>query len=123
MAEAPTTNYVPLRVRSNYSLLTGAATVEALVARAASLGLPALALTDEANLYGAVRFITAARAAGVHPVLGAILRGTAGADPPGEAVLLVQDREGYANLCRLITQRHLASNFRLAAAKIGRAHV
>ena len=64
-------DYVELHCHSAYSLLDGASTVEALVAQAAQLKMPALALTDHDALYGAVPFVSAARTSGVRPILGA----------------------------------------------------
>ncbi|MHC4506470.1 MAG: PHP domain-containing protein, partial [Planctomycetota bacterium] len=103
--------YSPLRVRSNWSLLSGASPVDALVGKAARSGMPAVALTDECNLYGAVGFFEKARECGVKPVLGCILDG-----PEGEVVLLVRDETGYATLCELISARHLDERFSLASA-------
>src|SRR5438046_1944457 len=62
---------VHLHVHSNYSLLDGGSTVQALVERAKATGMTALALTDHDGLYGAVRFHQAATAAGLRPLLGA----------------------------------------------------
>jgi len=95
-------SYVPLHVHSNYSLCTGTASPEALVDGAQRLGLSELAVTDTANLYGALRFYQCAKERGVKPILGAQL-------PVGEdqAVFLVRDYAGYQNLCQLITQAHL----------------
>jgi len=62
--------YAELHCHSHFSFLDGASAPDDLVARAAELGLAGLAITDHQGLYGAVRFSTAARAAGVHPVIG-----------------------------------------------------
>ncbi len=97
---------VSLRLRSNYSLLSGGSSIDALLALAVSWDLPALALTDENNLYGAVHFSERARDHGIRPILGAILDA-----PDGEAVLLVENHAGYANLCRLLSRRHLDPDF------------
>jgi error-prone DNA polymerase len=95
--------FAHLHVRSGFSFLYGAATPEALAARGAALSMPALALTDRAGVYGAVRFTKAARKAGVRPIIGA--------EVPLEngswLVLLVESAQGYANLCRLLTAAHL----------------
>jgi DNA-directed DNA polymerase III PolC len=104
-------SYVPLRLRSNYSLLTGTAAVDALVDRALRYGLPALALTDVNNLYGAIAFYQRARAAGLKPILGVDI-----AHPSGRATLLARDRNGYAGLCRIVTARQLEGDFDLAQA-------
>ncbi len=63
--------YIELHAHSNHSFLDGASPPEALVERAAALGMPALALTDHQGLYGAVKFRNACRAAGVAPIYGA----------------------------------------------------
>ena len=105
------TALAPLRVRSHGSLLYGTASPETLVERALALGYTTLALTDRDNLYLAVRFYQVARAHGLKPLLGAEL--THG---PHSALLLPLDRRGYANLCRLITLRHLDPAFDLASA-------
>ena len=140
------TPFVHLHVHSNFSFLDGGSRIEELVARAAELGQPALALTDHDGLYGAVRFAKACAKRGVKPIFGAEVRvesllageaagptvaaaagtdgsraarrgraaagGAAGSAPaagdPHHLVLLAETREGYANLCRLLTAAHLA---------------
>jgi error-prone DNA polymerase len=82
-----------------YSLLDGVPAPEALVARAADLEVPALALTDHDALYGAARFVRAAQEAGIKPILGAEMTLGDGS----HLTLLIETAEGYANLCRLIT--------------------
>ncbi|MBI5710852.1 MAG: DNA polymerase III subunit alpha [Candidatus Eisenbacteria bacterium] len=123
------TMFIPLRVRSHGSLLHGTASPDALIARALELGYPALALTDRDNLYLAIAFYRAARAEGLAPILGAELSAPgghahAGADrAPGRAgpgaLLLALDRRGYANLCALLTARHLEPDFDLVRAVAG----
>ncbi len=66
----PAENFVHLHVHSHFSLLDGACTPTALTSRAAELGMPALALTDHGNMYGAVQFVSAAEKAGIKPVVG-----------------------------------------------------
>jgi len=104
--------FVHLHVHSQYSLLDGTATVMALATRAAQLGMGALALTDTANMYGAVAFFKACEGAGVKPILGAELHvqpeGVDHADPARseggyQLIALVEDARGYQNLCRLVT--------------------
>jgi error-prone DNA polymerase len=101
--------FVHLDVRSCFSLKEGAFTPEQLVARAAALGMPAVALTDRDGLYGAARFVAACEQAGIRPILGASVTVRADTPPPGDAsvVLLAEDDTGYANLCRLLTDAHL----------------
>ena len=75
--------------------------------------MPAVALTDRDGLYGAARFVDACAKTGVRPILGATmtLREAGGAMAGGthgrSLVLLAKDAEGYANLCRLITDAHM----------------
>ncbi|TMB45364.1 MAG: PHP domain-containing protein, partial [Deltaproteobacteria bacterium] len=96
---ACTTDYVELRCRSAFSFLAGASLPEDLVERAAVLGYDALALADVRGVYGAPRFFQAARRAGLRALVGAEVP-VAGA---GNLWLLVEERAGYKNLCRLLT--------------------
>jgi len=97
--------YVELRCASAFSFLRGASLPEDLVERAAALDYPALALGDRDGLYGAPRFYRAAKEAGLHPIVGADV----GLRGGGRLYLLVENREGYKNLCRLITAGQLRS--------------
>ncbi len=99
--------YAELRCRSCFSFLAGASHPEELVARAAELGLSALALADRNGLYGVVRAHAEAKRRGLPLVVGAELS-VSGLElgRPVPLVLLAQDREGYANLCRLATLAH-----------------
>lgn len=85
---------LPLEIHSCYSMLAGTAWPRQLVARAVEYGMRTLALTDTDGLYGALPFYTAARDAGVKPILGVRL---------GPCLVLARDREGYAHLCEIIT--------------------
>jgi error-prone DNA polymerase len=91
--------YVELRCRSAFSFLDGASLPEDLIAAAAAAGYDAIALGDRDGVYGAPRFFAAARAQGVRPIVGADITLCGG--PP--ILLLVEDRRGYQNLCRLLT--------------------
>ncbi len=71
---APLSPFVHLHVHSNFSFLDGGSRIEELVARAAELGQPALALTDHDGLYGAVRFAKACAKHGIKPIFGAEVR-------------------------------------------------
>jgi error-prone DNA polymerase len=101
--------YCELHCHTYYSLLDGASSPEALLDRAAALGMPALAITDHDGLYGVVPFWRAARARGVHPVIGAEVTLAHGS----HLTLLAETQAGYANLSRLISAGQLAP----AAAK------
>src|SRR5262245_59434967 len=104
MSEAP--DFVHLRTRTHYSLLSAPFEVADLVATAAADGQRALALTDNGNLFGAIEFFKACKGSAIKPILGQTTfvagrtrRQPAGADnPTHEVVLLAQDAEGFANL-------------------------
>src|SRR5437667_12271627 len=91
--------YAELHCHSYFSLLDAASSPESLVTRAKELNLSALALTDHDSLAGAVRFWTAAQAAGIPPLVGAEVT-LAGGE---HLTLLAENQTGYANLCRLLT--------------------
>ncbi|HEX9244093.1 MAG TPA: error-prone DNA polymerase [Anaeromyxobacter sp.] len=96
--------YAELRCRSCFSFLSGASHPEELVARAAELGLSALALADVNGLYGIVRAHAEAKRRALPLVVGVELAVTGlELGRPAPLVLLAQDREGYAGLCRLVT--------------------
>jgi error-prone DNA polymerase len=92
-------DYVELRCRSAFSFLRGASLPEDLIECAAAQGHDILALGDRHGVYGAPRFFTAARRAGVRALVGAEVT----VADAGALWLLVEDRTGYRNLCRLIT--------------------
>jgi len=100
--------YIPLRVHGWHSLLTGVDAPEELLARAAELGLDALALTDVDTLGGLVDFLRASERAGVRPIVGAELSEPDGR--PGRALALVEDETGYRNLLKLVSARQLGDD-------------
>jgi error-prone DNA polymerase len=98
-------SYVELHARSAFSFLRGSSSPEHLAFVAAKLGLPALALCDRDGVFGAPRFYTAAREAGIRPLVGSELTMEDGAVLP----VLVRSRRGYQNLCRLLSRAKLRS--------------
>ncbi len=78
-------NYVELHLHTHYSFLDGASAPDDLAARAAALGMPALAVTDHQGLYGAVKFRNACRAHGIRPIYGAEVTVAGGAGNAGDA--------------------------------------
>ncbi|WP_300603250.1 DNA polymerase III subunit alpha, partial [Trebonia sp.] len=98
--------FAHLHVASSFSLRYGTATPGALVARAAELGMPALALTDRDGLYGAFKHTQACVNAGVKPVLGADLAVPGAGPGTGRVTLLATGRQGWASLCRLVSAAH-----------------
>jgi error-prone DNA polymerase len=95
--------YAELHACSAFSFLAGACSPEDLVTRAAELDIPAVALLDRDGVYGAPRFHQAAKKAGLRALIGAEVTLTDGSRCP----LLVENRRGYQNLCRLITRMKL----------------
>jgi DNA polymerase-3 subunit alpha len=107
-------SFVHLHNHSQFSLLDGASKLEELCAQAARYEMPALAITDHGNLFGAIPFFAAAAGAGVKPILGCetyLAPGPRtdrtpsgpGRKPYYHLLLLVRDREGYRNLMKLST--------------------
>jgi error-prone DNA polymerase len=98
-----TERYVELRCQSAFSFLRGASLPEDLVEEGARLGYAALGLGDLNGVYGAPRFFRAANDAGIRPLVGAEVMLESGES----LYLLVENRTGYKNLCRLLTQAKL----------------
>ncbi len=97
--------FVELHAQSAFTFLEGAEQPEALAIEAARLGMPALALVDRDGVHGAARFYRAAESAGLRALVGSELTLADGARLP----VLVEDRDGYRNLCRLITRLKLGA--------------
>jgi error-prone DNA polymerase len=95
--------YVELHARSGFSFLEGASVPEELAGACAQSGSPAMALVDRNGVYGAPRFHMAAKRAGIRAHIGSEITCTNGHSYP----LLAATREGYQNLCRLITRMKL----------------
>ncbi len=98
-------DYVELHARSAFSFLRASSLPEELAAAAAEAGHATLGLADVGGLYGAPRFHLALRANGIRPLVGAELQ----IEGAGSVALLCEDRQGYRNLCRLLTQGHARS--------------
>ena len=103
------TPFVHLHLHTEYSLVDGTVRIKSLVQKAAELGMPAIAVTDQANLFALVKFFRAAEAAGIKPIVGAdvLLRSPEDPDHVSRLVLLCQDRSGYLNLCQLLSRGYL----------------
>ncbi len=98
--------FVHLHVHSEYSPMRGVSSLAALCRSARQCGFTAMALTDTNGLYGAIRFIEEANQQGLRPILGAELT-----TDNHRAVLLVKTPDGYASLCRLLSERHCNPSF------------
>jgi DNA polymerase-3 subunit alpha len=113
--------FVHLHLHSQYSLLDGAIKIDPLFERAKALDMPAVALTDHGNLFGAIEFYEAAQRHGVKPILGcevylasgsrfekdARARDTRGFDAINHLLLLAMDEVGYRNLIHLVSRAYL----------------
>ena len=113
----PISDFVHLKVRSAYSLTEGANKVDAVVALAKAQSMPAVAVTDRNNLFGALEFAQYATKAGIQPIMGCDI-GLRREEEGGVATasklpsvdwltLLVQNEQGYLNLMRLVSRAHL----------------
>ena len=101
--------FVHLRLHTEYSLVDGIVRVPELMAAVSAAGMPAVALTDQSNLFAMVKFYKEALAAGVKPLIGvdAWIRETGERAPPSRAVFLCQDLVGYRHLTQLVTRSFL----------------
>ncbi|MEI6768056.1 MAG: DNA polymerase III subunit alpha, partial [Betaproteobacteria bacterium] len=100
--------FVHLRLHSEFSIIDGTNRIETVVELAQKDHQPALAVTDLGNLFGAIKFYKEARAKGVKPIIGTeVILESAGSDSlqnTSKVILLVQNNQGYLNLCELITR-------------------
>ena len=111
-------DFVHLHLHTEYSLLDGCCKLDKLMAKAAKLEFPAIAMTDHGVMYGAVEFHQAAKKAGVKPILGCEVyvapgsrlekkSSSGGRDVYNHLVLLARNEAGYKNLVKLVTAGHL----------------
>jgi DNA polymerase-3 subunit alpha len=110
--------FVHLHLHTDYSMLDGACDVEKLVHRVKELGMPAVAMTDHGNIFGAVHFVNAAKAAGVKPIVGCELyvckkedhdieRTPPEGDTYNHLLVLAENEEGYRNLTKITSEASL----------------
>src|SRR5213596_1697358 len=112
----PRDSFVHLHLHTEYSLLDGAIRIKELMKKAAEFKMPAVAMTDHGNLYGAIEFYQEAQRAGVKPIVGceAYIAPRSHKDRPNSMresayhfTLLARDETGYHNLIKLISTAHL----------------
>ncbi|MDB5884316.1 MAG: polymerase alpha subunit, partial [Polaromonas sp.] len=100
--------FVHLRIHTEFSVVDGTNRIDEIVSAAAADRQPALAITDLSNLYGTVKFYKQGRKAGVKPLIGADIwleaPGKEAGAPASRLLLLAQNKQGYLNLCELITR-------------------
>ena len=109
-----TPKFVHLRCHSEYSIVDGIVRIDDYVQRALSDKMPALALTDLSNLFGAIKFYKTARGKGLKPIIGCDiwLENTANRDQPSRLLLLCQSQAGYLLLCQLMSRAYLTNQYR-----------
>src|SRR5436309_2923453 len=112
----PRDSFVHLHLHTEYSLLDGAIRMKELMKKAAEFKMPAVAITDHGNLFGAIEFYQEAQRSGVKPIIGceAYIAPGSNKDPPGSRrdsayhfTLLAENETGYRNLVKLVTAAHL----------------
>lgn len=101
--------FVHLHLHTEYSLVDGIVRVKPLVQAVATAGMPAVAVTDQGNLFAMVKFYRAAIAAGIKPIIGVDIwiENEQETGPPTTLVLLCQNAAGYRNLTELVTRTYL----------------
>src|SRR5688500_10324002 len=98
-------SFVHLRTHTEYSVVDGTLRIAEAAAAARADGQGALAVTDLNNLFGAVKFYSACRSKGIKPIIGVDVvvepfsTGSGSEKQPGRLLLLVQNQQGYLNLC------------------------
>ncbi len=107
-------NFVHLRAHSEYSIVDGMVRIGDYVKRAAADQMPALALTDLSNLFGAIKFYKAARGQGIKPLIGCDvwLENETNREQPCRLLLLCQNQVGYLRLCDLISRAYTRNQHR-----------
>lgn len=109
-----TARFVHLNVHTEYSIGESIVRVPELLRKIRSDEMPAIALTDQSNLFAMVKFYSEAIAQGIKPVIGAVVwLGEQDEDEnPGRLILLCRNRTGFENLSRLLTRSYLEGQYR-----------
>ena len=107
-------SFVHLRCHSEYSIVDGTVRIADYVKRAAADGMPALALTDLSNLFGAIKFYKASRGQGIKPIIGCDVwvENEDNREQPFRLLLLCQNLQGYLRLCQLLSQAYVENQHR-----------
>ena len=101
-----------LHTHSNYSILQGTITIDALISFAKTNGSSYISLTDTNGMYGLIQFAKKAEEVGIKPILGTLI--TDIDDEFKYAIFLAKNNSGYSELCKIITSRKLKEDFSLA---------
>ena len=108
------TPFIHLRLHTEYSITDSIVRIDEAVARAHAERMPALAITDLGNLFGAVKFFQMARGRGIQPLIGCDvwIENGKNRDQPARLLLLCRSQAGYLNLCRLLTRAYRENTWR-----------
>ena len=102
---SPAPAFVHLRLHTEFSISDGLVTIKPLIASLRKLDMPAVAVTDQANMFALIKFYSGALKAGIKPVCGCdVLVSESGQSEPTRLVLLAMDQTGYRNLTQLISE-------------------
>jgi DNA polymerase-3 subunit alpha len=107
-------SFAHLHLHTEYSIVDSTVRIPQLMARCQELGMPALAMTDQGNLFALIKFYQQALQAGIKPIIGVdlLLRNPDELERPYSMVLLCQNRDGFRNLSRLITRSFTEGQYR-----------
>jgi DNA polymerase-3 subunit alpha len=102
-------SFIHLHLHTEYSLSDGLIRIDKLVSRAVELGMPAIAVTDQSNLFAAIKFYQAAIKKGIKPIVGTEcwVKNDQSLEPAFRLILLCQNQQGYRNLIQLISRSYL----------------
>ena len=105
------TNFVHLHCHSSFSLLESPLSIKSICKSAKEMGMPAIALTDNGSMFGAVDFVATAKKEGLNPIVGCELYLTKTINEKQRSyerlILLAKNQQGYQNLVKLVTVSHL----------------
>ncbi|MDH5517684.1 MAG: DNA polymerase III subunit alpha [Gammaproteobacteria bacterium] len=102
-------SFIHLHLHTEFSLVDGLIRIKPLMKACAKKGMPAVALTDQSNMFATVKFYRAARAAGIKPIIGVdvLVQSRERNEEPHKLVLLAQNHNGYINLSELVSKSYL----------------
>lgn len=114
MTQTDNFHYIHLRCHSEFSITDGIVRINDYIEKAKTAGMPAVALTDLSNVFGAVKFYKAALEAGIKPIIGCDfwLENEISRDQPYRLLMLCQNDEGFLNLSELLSKAYLENQYR-----------
>jgi len=114
MPQIDNIHYIHLRCHSEFSVTDGIVRISDYIQKAKKIGMPALALTDLSNVFGAVKFYKSAVGAGIKPIIGCDvwLENSVSRDQPYRLLMLCQSEDGFLNLSALLSKAYLENQYR-----------